>query len=263
MSVVILQDQIVHYEVLGRGKPLIFLHGWVGSWRYWIPSMQAASISFRTYAIDLWGFGDTAKVTQYYSLEQQVSLLDKFLQEMGIGKIALIGHGLGAVVAMLYAAQNPKWVDRMMLVGLPNGQHTASPRLAATPPSELAEWLLSRSVDGEAVRVEAPKTDPKAIQYSFTTLQRPEVASLPHTLNTPCLMVYGQNDPALESPLGNGNNHVLPESSHQIIFEQSGHFPMLDEMSKFNRLLADFLALGSGLSPKQLQLKDEWKRRVR
>ncbi len=76
-------------------------------------------------------------------------------------------------------------------------------------------------------------------------------------------MVYGQNDPALESPLGNGNNHALPESSHQIIFEQSGHFPMLDEMSKFNRLLADFLALGSGLSPKQLQLKDEWKRRVR
>ncbi len=165
MSVVILQDQIVHYEVLGRGKPLIFLHGWVGSWRYWIPSMQAASISFRTYAIDLWGFGDTAKVSNYYSLEQQVGLLDKFLQEMGIGKIALIGHGLGAVVAMLYASQNPKWVDRMMLVGLPNGQHTVNLRLATTPPAELADWLLNRSVESEAVRIEVPKTDPKAIQY--------------------------------------------------------------------------------------------------
>jgi len=101
MSVVILQDEIVHYEVLGRGKPLIFLHGWVGSWRYWIPSMQAASMSFRTYALDLWGFGDSAKVPNYYSLDQQVNLLDKFLQEMGIGKVALIGHGLGADFAPL------------------------------------------------------------------------------------------------------------------------------------------------------------------
>ena len=42
MSVVLLNQEIVHYEVLGRGRPLILLHGWVGSWRYWIPVMQAA-----------------------------------------------------------------------------------------------------------------------------------------------------------------------------------------------------------------------------
>ena len=53
MSVIVLGSDIVHYEVLGRGRPLLFLHGWVGSWRYWIPSMQAASISYRTYALDL------------------------------------------------------------------------------------------------------------------------------------------------------------------------------------------------------------------
>jgi len=45
--------------------------------------------------------------------------------------------------------------------------------------------------------------------------------------------------------------------------ENSGHFPMLDESSSFNRLLTDFLTLGSGESPRQLQLKEEWKRRVR
>ena len=66
MSAIILQDEIVHYEVLGRGRPLIFIHGWVGSWRYWIPSMQAASVSFRAYALDLWGFGDSAKEPEKY-----------------------------------------------------------------------------------------------------------------------------------------------------------------------------------------------------
>ena len=38
---------------------------------------------------------------------------------------------------------------------------------------------------------------------------------------------------------------------------------MLDEPNKFNRLVADFLSLSSGISPRQLQLKEEWQRRVR
>src|SRR5512141_3401388 len=111
MSVVILRDDIVHYEVLGRGRPLIFLHGWVGSWRYWIPNMQSASMSFRSYAFDFWGFGDTGKNPSYYNLENQVNLLDQFLQELGIGKVALVGHGLGGVIALLYAARFKKQVD--------------------------------------------------------------------------------------------------------------------------------------------------------
>jgi hypothetical protein len=51
--------------------------------------------------------------------------------------------------------------------------------------------------------------------------------------------------------------------THQIELEGSGHFPMLDETVKFNRLLIDFLALDSGTSPRELQMKEEWRRRVR
>ena len=67
MSAILLEGQIVHYEVLGRGRPIIFLHGWVGSWRYWISSMQVASTSFRAYGLDLWGFGESARgdITHY------------------------------------------------------------------------------------------------------------------------------------------------------------------------------------------------------
>lgn len=90
MSAALLDDKIVHYEVLGRGRPIIFLHGWVGSWRYWVPAMQTAAMSFRAHAFDLWGFGDTAHELSCYFMEQQATLLDRFMQEMGIGKVALI-----------------------------------------------------------------------------------------------------------------------------------------------------------------------------
>ena len=54
MSAILLDQSIVHYEALGRGRPIVFLHGWVGSWRYWLSSMQVASTSYRAYALDLY-----------------------------------------------------------------------------------------------------------------------------------------------------------------------------------------------------------------
>jgi hypothetical protein len=50
---------------------------------------------------------------------------------------------------------------------------------------------------------------------------------------------------------------------HAVALEQSAHFPMLDDPARFNRLLTDFLALESGESPRDLQMKEEWRRRVR
>ncbi len=262
MSVVLLDREIVHYEVLGRGRPLIFLHGWVGSWRYWIPCMQAASSSFRTYALDLWGFGDTAKKPERYSLEQQIYLLDGFLEEMGIGRAALVGHGLGAVISVLYAARRPEAIDRVLAVGYPLGAASISARFRSSSPAELANWLLERTPVTEAAHLDAPKSDPQAIKVSMENLQKLNLAEVSASLATACLLVSGQNDPAIQAPPAE-RLADLPEQTHRIVFEQSGHFPMLEEGSKFNRLLADFLALESGESPRQLQLKEEWKRRVR
>jgi pimeloyl-ACP methyl ester carboxylesterase len=262
MSVILLDQQVVHYEVLGRGRPLIFLHGWVGSWRYWIPVMQAASVSFRAYAIDLWGFGDTAKYQQNYSLNNQIALIDGFLYEMGIGRVALVGHGLGAVVATLYALRNPDIVDRVMSVSYPLDEARINTRLRTTSPVDLVDWLLGRSPLTESVRADAPKTDPQAITTSLMGLGVAEVQEASRNLQTSCLLVNGQNDQAVVPP-DLDSVFSLPEQTHAISFDGSGHFPMLDDGSKFNRLLVDFLSLPSGESPRQLQLKEEWKRRVR
>jgi pimeloyl-ACP methyl ester carboxylesterase len=262
MSAIFLDREIVHYEVLGRGRPIIFLHGWVGSWRYWIPAMQATSAYYRTYAIDLWGFGDTSKRQQRYSLESQVQLIYSFLDQLGIGRLVLIGHGLGAIVALLYSQRNPGVVDRLMAIGYPLEENMLNARLRQASPADLADWLLERNVLTDPVRADAPKTDPQAVQVSLNNLSSIGLKDLWKQTNTSCLLVHGQNDPAVEMPRAEQLSD-LPESVHTMVFEQSGHFPMLDETNKFNRLVNDFLALDSGESPRRLQLKEEWKRRVR
>lgn len=262
MSAIIIDSDIVHYEVLGRGRPLIFLHGWVGSWRYWVPAMQTTSTSFRAYALDLWGFGDTARDKENYTLDQQIRLVARFLHELGIGKIGLIGHGLGAVVSLLFAKNYPQAVDRMMMISFPFETGQIHNRLATSSPADLAEWLLSTVPGSEAARAEAPKADPLSIQTSLNNIQQIDLFTEAVQPSIPTLFVHGEDDPAINPP---AERHLtnLADHTHQITFNASGHFPMLDQANKFNRLLADFLSLGSGESPRKLQLREEWKRRVR
>jgi 3-oxoadipate enol-lactonase len=262
MSAIVINQSIIHYEALGRGRPIVFLHGWVGSWRYWISSMQVASTSYRAYALDLFGYGDTTHDPAGYSLEKQAELLTGFLDEMGIGKIALVGHGLGALVGFYFAAQQPGSVDRIMAVNSPLDANAISARLRAASPAELVDWLSSRSPEAQAALSDAAKCDQRAVGGSISSFQANGLFNEFRAVNIPCLLVYGQNDPAIRVPT---LDSTLPLGLHlhQINLEDSGHFPMIDETGKFNRLLTDFLALESGMSPRDLQLKEEWKRRMR
>jgi pimeloyl-ACP methyl ester carboxylesterase len=260
LSAILLDGSIVHYEVLGRGRPVIFLHGWVGSWKYWIASMQVTSTSFRAYALDLWGFGDTAHNTLKYSLDEQVKLMDAFLNEMGIGKIALVGHGLGALVAMNFAIRYRQSVDRVMAINCPLNFEAVSPRLRTAPPQELSDWLSNRTPEANTALSDAAKADVKAISESMVGLQADNLFGNFRGLDVPCLLVYGEKDQAITSPTYEAATSTY---THQVVLDGSGHFPMIEETIKFNRLLTDFLALDSGVSPSELQMKEEWKRRVR
>lgn len=262
MSAIVLDSGMVHYEVLGRGRPIIFLHGWVGSWRYWIPAMQSLSTNYRAYSLDLWGFGDTAKSKYNYSLPRQVVLLERFLDEMAIGRVALIGHGLGAIVALQFASLHPAIVDRLMLVGFPLYAADLDARMGTQSPAELANWLLSQDTDTAAARSEVVKADQNAIQASIDDMKTTDLSELFKQLDTSTLWVHSQNDPAVRAR-DIGEEGLRSNLTHQVIFKRSGHFPMLDENNKFNRLVADFMALDSGESPGRLHLKEEWKRRVR
>ncbi|MBN2388352.1 MAG: alpha/beta hydrolase [Anaerolineales bacterium] len=264
MSAVLIDDKIVHYEVLGRGRPVIFLHGWIGSWRYWIPAMQSASMSFRAYALDLWGFGDTSHDQACYPLQKQTELLGHFLQELGIAKVALIGHGLGALTSVLFARRFPEVVDRLMVVSMPFEIGAVNSRLRSpSSPADLVEWLLpNRDAVTEPARTDAPKVDPLAITTSFDNLDGASLMPIMDSLTTPCLIVQGENDPAIETP-SYERVMTMSQQVHQFVLEGLGHFPMLEDSPQFNRLMTDFLALVSGESPRELQLKEEWKRRVR
>jgi pimeloyl-ACP methyl ester carboxylesterase len=262
MSALVLDGGVVHYEFFGRGRPLIFIHGWLGSWRYWVPAMDALSEDFRVYAFDLWGFGDSDKSKRQYSVDSYVRLLDSFIQELGVfGPIPLVGHALGATVAISFALKHPELVDRVMAVSLPLGSTTINERFLSGGGS-LFDRVLGRSPTAgyEDVEQEASRTAPDAISESVRSVTELDLRPQLGLLNIPLLVLYGENDgvvtPADPQTLSN-----LGANVRALTMPEARHFPMLDRSSQFNRLLLDFIAAGNDLS--QLELKDEWQRRVR
>lgn len=121
MSAITVDGELVHYEKLGRtGRPVVLVHGWLGSWRYWIPVMQHLHMRYRVYALDLFGYGDSGKNPTKYTLQQQVNMLKEFMDQLGIKKAAFIGHGLGAMVLAEFAFHHQtERVPRVMLVSTP------------------------------------------------------------------------------------------------------------------------------------------------
>ena len=263
MSAIILDDGLVHYEVLGRGRPLVFLHGWLGSWRYWMPTMDSLSDRFRTYAFDMWGFGDSDRNPERYSLDAYVAQLGLFMEELGVMKASLVGHAMGAAVALLFADLFPDRVERIMAVSTPLAAATISKRLLSTGGGSLLDRMLGRRAvsDYPEVELEATKTDFKAVAATARSLDALNLRdALDQLDSTPTLLVYGNKDPFV-TPLTNDDVRELDGNVRPIGLNDSGHFPMLDEASKFQRLLRDFLAarpedLGA------LALKEEWRRRM-
>ena len=103
MSSITTDQGIVHYEVYGRGRPVILLHGWLGSWGLWQETMAYLGRFYRTYALDFWGFGESGKKRDTYDVQDFVSLVDQFMDQLGIAQAPLVGHSMGGTVSLAVA----------------------------------------------------------------------------------------------------------------------------------------------------------------
>jgi pimeloyl-ACP methyl ester carboxylesterase len=152
MSAITLGGDLIHYEVHGRGRPVVLLHSWVGSWRYWVPTMQQLAIKYRVYVPDLLGFGDSAHNPAHYTVDHQVQVLVDFMEQMGFQKAGFVGHGLGALVVTAFARAYPDKAPRIMLVSAPlfdpGGLERRVPaaRVAQTVATNFEGTIMSSSV---------------------------------------------------------------------------------------------------------------------
>lgn len=262
MSITTIGPHLVHYEALGRGQPVIFIHGWFGSWRYWWPAMQALSTHHRTFALDLWGFGDSTKAANRYSLADNVTLLQEFVDRLGIAAPAvLVGHGVGAAVALRYALRHPQRVVRLAAVAMPiQGDYLNSHLFEGEESDSTLRRIAGKGNQFPEVELELHKTDPAAVSALTDEVKVSDFAPELAQLSCPLLLLFGAEDSLVRQPNGASAGLLAAgENWASIVLDSCNHFPMLEETAKFNRLLLEFTREGDldGLAPKEY-----WRRRT-
>ena len=106
------------YYSAGKGQhDMLLLHGWASSGRMWLRSMWALRHEYRVWALDLPGFGDSeAPATPWTSITQYTDHVAAFCESMGIRPYAVIGHSMGARIALDLARLCPHLAERIVAV---------------------------------------------------------------------------------------------------------------------------------------------------
>lgn len=259
MSSMVTDRGIVHYEVQGRGDPVILLHGWLESWDHWRATMASLARTHRTYALDFWGFGDSGKQGVGYAVQDYVEMVDQFMERLGIWRAAVLGHSMGGTVSLSLALEHPDRVRRVAVVGSPvQGEGLALfLRLAAR------RFLASvaYSVPGAlplGVRLFSPllardwktwykmferdfsRTTLESFHLSIASLYETDLSSRLDEIEMPTLGIYGEKDRIVDPGQGEILARGVPNAQVRH-FDRSGHFPMLDEPERFHGVLGQFL----------------------
>mgnify|MGYP005840843777 CR=1 FL=1 len=274
MSAIHLDNRLVHYEVFGRGQPIIFLHSWLGSWRYWVPTMDLVSERYRAYALDFWGFGESERKDVRFTIPGYVDMLYAFMDCMGIQRANLVGHGMGGMVAVRAAKEHPERFLRLMVISTPMEGVILHEWIKPGALSRLMGRNNPTNIWARLVR-NIPIDDPEVQQELFEdtdnlseqVVQDVHQSILTMDLRTdldeldsmPLLAVYGKKDVIVPAEHASSFLHHDTDRPHQLIeLPQSNHFPFLEQTSNFNRLLMDFMV--SKGTP--VEIKEEWRRRV-
>jgi pimeloyl-ACP methyl ester carboxylesterase len=100
----------------GAGKPVLCLHGLTANSRCWGTIGRALAPDHRIVAMDLRGRGLSDKPPTGYSIDHHCRDIQAVLQDLGLDRVVLMGHSLGAFISLAFAAKHPDLVERVVLV---------------------------------------------------------------------------------------------------------------------------------------------------
>ncbi len=109
---------MIYYKILGRGEPLMIVHGGPGaSHDYFLPYLLPLARHHKLIFIDERGSGRSQKLDDAsgYTIENMVEDVEAVRQALGLGKISLLGHSYGGALAQAYALKYQRNLSHLIL----------------------------------------------------------------------------------------------------------------------------------------------------
>jgi pimeloyl-ACP methyl ester carboxylesterase len=254
---------------------LLLIHGITSSSATWDPVIPALAGHAHVIAPDLFGHGDSDKPRADYTLGGFATQLRDLLEALHVDRASVVGHSLGGGVAMQFAHQYFELCDRLVLVDSGGfGREVSGALRAGTMPGvELilpvianrhvrnAGTAVGRVVSRMPGRHRLRPSTLEVVRGYSTLAESPSRVAFVHTLRSvvepggqrvsavdklylaegrPTVIIWGAKDTVIPVAHAYHAHEVIPGSVLEI-FEQSEHFPHMDEPGRFARLLIQFL----------------------
>jgi pimeloyl-ACP methyl ester carboxylesterase len=272
------RDYRIQYTTIGQGQPLVLIHGFgasIGHWRNNMPALAAGG--YQVFALDLLGFGGSEQPPIDYTLELWQTLLQDFWTAH-IQKPAIwIGNSIGALLALMMAADAPEMTAGAVLLNCAGGLNHRPEEL--NPLLRMVMGLFAQIVSSpafgpllfdlirqkhrirrtlhqvyrnpDAITDElvdllyAPSCNPGAQQVFASILTAPPgpaPAQLLPNVDRPLLVLWGEDDPW--TPVNGGQIFQQFAQSQPIEFisiPKTGHCPHDERPEIVNSLILDWL----------------------
>ena len=260
----------LYVEEVGAGPPLILIHGMGGSaysWRRVIPGLAQ---HYRVFAIDLKGFGRSAKpFDSHYAPADQAALIANFMRRRGLSNATVVGHSFGGAVALSLALglnrTAPGRIGRLVLMNAPaypqpipfKQKFLTLPfvpyvALAAIPPIFTARAGLQSSYHGTShvtdhdVGVYADPLHEAGGRHALVMTMRriEEIAATGivenyAVLRMPALLIWCRADPVVPLASGQRLAKAMPHARLAVI-ERCDHTPAEEAPAETLALIRNF-----------------------
>jgi pimeloyl-ACP methyl ester carboxylesterase len=233
----------LYVETLGHGPPMLFLHGGMNFFAINFAKQRDYFAAYRTViGVDQRGHGHSPDGPWTLSYKMMADDTAALIEQLGLGRVDVVGHSDGANVGLLLARDHPELVGRLVISGanLRSGLSAEEvQRRSQWSPEQLAEKL--RTVDASlpaAFRTEYAKVSPdgpdqwmKLLAKSYQMWMQPvviEPADLKR-ISAPVLVMAGDNDfTSIEETveiyrgLPKGQLIILPATGHGTMRQRPG-----------------------------------------
>lgn len=229
---------------VGTGQTVVFLHGVGMNKSVWAPEVNILSQSFDVVIYDMWGHGDSDLPESELTLSDYVKQLTDLMSELKISQAHIVGHSIGALIALTFACRNEKSCRSVAAI---TAVFDRPEEKSVAVKQRAADILAGGNARNDAETLERwfsePQSNPYAEAADFANQALAQVDSKGYAraysvfanasgvaaddlagLQVPCLFLTADGDPNSTPEMSQAMAEIAPHGKFQVI---AGHRHMV------------------------------------
>ena len=246
----------INYIDVGKGEPILFLHGWGSNCDAFRFIINAISDRFRVLALDFPGFGKSDTLDKAWDVSNYVDFTVKFIEKLGLESLTLVGHSFGGRVIIKMVGSGLVKPKKIVLMDSAGVKHKRKLRakiklfafktvknvlLLPIIRNHSAKLLdRARAFFGSADYNAAPAV----MRETLVKVVNEDLCSYMSSITAPTLLIWGDKDE--DTPLADAKvmEKLIPDSGLCVI-KGGGHFSFIDSPYEVNAIFNSFLGGGN------------------